>query len=365
MKKKKILIAGLFACIMLMVPLTSVTSAIDKPTEQEPLTDEIEAKDFLLETIVEIANNPDVKELLEQVDSELFEITVQICELDSIQNYTILITHQQLEELNNLIDNVENQLDNANSIEECKSIYESAVLSLNNIGVLPDELSVEEYQQLVTDINGNQRLLDLINRLNKQVSGNDYAENFLCLIAGQTNYTFIIGPSAIASIILGFGAFLGIILMTASLEGLDLFFHYTKIGKFLYERNPNLIESIMSTIYGAFLITAFSSVILSFMPHLQPFKMISFIGLGVQTGNPDWHNVRHYPANGWLFTIGINGIQYSEGPFYGQLSEFLILPLELVYYIGVLGFTGIKIGTILTDTFYIGTALKVAIGPDC
>ena len=74
--KKNSVIGVSFAVVGLFV-LASFTSVVGvqivESSNQEVKNDEIDQKELLLEAIVEIANNPEVKELLEQVDYELFD----------------------------------------------------------------------------------------------------------------------------------------------------------------------------------------------------------------------------------------------------------------------------------------------------
>jgi hypothetical protein len=134
--------------------------------------------------------------------------------------------------------------------------------------------------------------------------------NILCLIAGITDCTWFIGPIMWSVLILLFKI----------------------IGEVLY----------------LFLLSLFIpySIFLTFFP--MAFGYNIYFGAGS-------------PANGWLSTIGLNGIKSWKGPFFGNIT--LLKLIEWLENLGVVGFTGIKIyfqpgGQI---GFYFGSALWVKI----
>ena len=71
--KQRIICKGLaVAAIVLFLGLAVQPSiAVQSETEIE-----IEPKDYLFQTIIDIANNPDVKELIEQYDNDLFKVNI-------------------------------------------------------------------------------------------------------------------------------------------------------------------------------------------------------------------------------------------------------------------------------------------------
>ncbi|MBU1941592.1 MAG: hypothetical protein KKC68_07435, partial [Candidatus Thermoplasmatota archaeon] len=87
------------------------------------------------------------------------------------------------------------------------------------------------------------------------------------------------------------------------------------------------------------------------------------VGLGVY--NPLWDET--YYAQGWINTIGLNGVKKWEGTLKGNLSisHRLILHHPSIstglyeIYEGINGFKGLKIGR--SNTFFIGFARQVKI----
>jgi hypothetical protein len=83
-------------------------------------------------------------------DSELVKFPVCICRPDGIENYEVFITHQQVEYLDNLIDDFKQKLKDIETLEETSILFNDTISSMYEIGVIPNEISIEEAQQLVT-----------------------------------------------------------------------------------------------------------------------------------------------------------------------------------------------------------------------
>jgi hypothetical protein len=83
-------------------------------------------------------------------DSELVEITVQFYEINKTYNHTLMLTQQQAEELELLINNTKTVLDAADNSEETETIFKDTVSSLNELNLLTNGMNVEKVQRLVT-----------------------------------------------------------------------------------------------------------------------------------------------------------------------------------------------------------------------
>jgi hypothetical protein len=121
------------------------------------------------------------------------------------------------------------------------------------------------------------------------------------------------------------------------------------------------LRSIPEKLYAPIII---ANLLITFCAIITPVALGQIIGLGVginAAGNET-------PAQGWLFTQGLNKGKYWSGPFSGALPIAEIIdvlnPLNTyVSYPGILGFTGLKITT-LTGTKLLGSALWVKIRPE-
>ena len=127
--------------------------------------------------------------------SELIEITVEICKLNGVHENTVMLTSEQTEELENLINNFEIELDDTDSIDETEAIFKDTIVSLNELKLLPNSIVIEDAQHLVTGKEQNPIIVKILERYysnNKKSLDNN--ENTLCLIAGFTSHTYFLGP---------------------------------------------------------------------------------------------------------------------------------------------------------------------------
>ena len=94
-----------------------------------------------------------------------------------------------------------------------------------------------------------------------------------------------------------------------------------------------------------------------------PVKLLSDIDYGKVVFNP---GIMYFPASGWIFTDGLNGIITWNNSFYGQYGSVgTIWPdADAWWYRGAIGFTGISITYGFQSHFTLGTALRVKLGPN-
>jgi hypothetical protein len=283
---------------------------------------------------------------IESFNSELGEITVQFYETDRTYNHTVMLTKEQAEELDNLITDFEIKLNNAYNKIESEAIYKDTVVSLNDYGILPEEMSVERAQRLVTGKEHNPRVVKLFERWykrNHEKMGDN--ENILCLIAGNN--------------IDGFDSLIGrrVIIISKSLRNsLMMTLHnlsqkYPKLRDFIY-KIVGLIDSLC-------------------FKFIQPFKVGFELFFGEKSIKRGVTN--YFPCSGEIITLGLNGITHYKGDFYGQLP---LLPVLMIhsnifieyYYSGAVGYTGISLR--LRDPeqfpyyFLLGSALWFKIGEE-
>jgi len=251
----------------------------------------------------------------------LVVVLVQTCNVNGVQNHTKYLTREQVQQLKNLFDNVYKKLDNCKNREEANEIFKDIVLSINDLDLLPEDMTVEQAQKLVTGGEQNPKVMKLLERwYNNHKTSLDDNENVLCFMAGTTNETFFCGP---------------VFSLLNSLSHRLLLSFLFLIG-FLYPLN-----------------------VLPFA-----FWNIFPLNLGYEVGIGSvfrWAYNSYYPAYGQVHTIGLNGYKSWNDSFWGNLS---IAPIEFErdYLPGVFGFTGLDF--VLDDEFthfYFGFALNVKI----
>jgi hypothetical protein len=271
---------------------------------------------------------------IESDDSELVEITVEIFEVNRVQEYTVMLTKEQAEELELLINNTKTELDAADNSDETENIFMNTVVSLNELGLLPKGMSVKEAQRLVTGKEQNPRVVKLLEEYySKNQKSLDYDRNILCLIAGETINTVFIGPFA----------------LLCGLRVALLLLRQSEFLRWLKNINPEL-WSWLSVNFGEFGFELFCKRMglwIAFGAGLNflPLKIGAYIYYGwFRNYGHHWYPV-DIPAEGWVITNGLSGKKEWSGDFYGD----------------VVGFTGIKIIRDLLDFYYLGAALRVKI----
>ena len=246
----------------------------------------------------------------ETLDSELVEITMEVCGLSGQTPKTIQLTREQAEKVERLFDEIKIKLNNVETRVEKVKIFNEAIVELDKYGLLVG-LDVELAKQMVT--------------WRFQNSGNR-----MCLIVGRTSETTFYGP--------------GLTILSQIILNLPLYYIKDLYKAFLY-------------FYQIFNIC----------------RPINFFGFGhtICMGRYLIDDVsggsRHSPASGWITTFGLNGLQRWNGSMYGNLS---LSNFERYYglsgtidYPGIAGFIGLKIDLnwLETNWFYLGSALKVEI----
>jgi len=245
------------------------------------------------------------------IESELVEITTEVCGINGVKPNTVSLSKEDAEE--KLIDDIERRLDNVETREETVEIFNEAVVELDKYGLLGG-LSVKQAQRLVTG--GYQNLLV------KRIFGNifhkyiDNFDNVICLISGETSETRFIRP--ILRFLYGMMSIVPVIL-------LPMF----------------MIIGLIDIYFGN---TVFS-----------PLK----IGGCIAFGSYDYYRPSYTGAKGWLHTNGMSGIKDWEGSFRGLISSFH--HIDHIVYVGVVGFIGIKLFKEFDSYYYLGSALGVKV----
>jgi len=237
------------------------------------------------------------------IQSDFVEFTTEVCSLNGGKQ-TVKLTQQQADEVESLFDSIREQLNTSESREQAEKIFKDAVVELDKYGLLGG-LSIKQAQKLVSGGYNNPRMEEF---LEKTRMGLRVKRNFFCLLAGNTDNTI-------------FNGFLSNLLLVLS---------FLFIG------------------FDVFVLLWMSSYYFS---NFFPISVGHTISLGV-------HNVQWtYPANGWVYTIGIIGVRQWEGDIIGDIRQGILDDL-----IGITGFIGIKINdNIDSDEFYMGFALRVKI----
>jgi len=275
---------------------------------------------------------------------EFLEISVDIYGPYGTDSHKVSLSEEDVDRIDALFDEIKNRLDNATTRGETADIFNDVVVSLDKLDLLRN-LIVEEAQQLVTGRFHDKPPISILDNLySKHLDVFDDNHNFLCLIAGETNRTIIPG-----------------VLFTANyLSSLA----FASLSYLCYVNGLTFLEGIFNMLLMTFFIPASLLFRMSVIFSL-PLCVGSFVTFGYRTSDPVQNH--YYPSEGWVWTNGLNGIKEWNGTFVGDIWFFnSYYPPEVTkYYVGAVGFTGIKIGGGLNrDAFFLGTTLQVGFDTD-
>jgi len=130
-------------------------------------------------------------------DDTLFEYNFEICGLETTQEYTIMLNNNQIEEFNLLIDEVNNELIDAETKDESVKIFRNAVIKIDEIGLFPDDFSVKQAQELIDSLNFDKCIKSLpigpIYKNQEKLPIVEDKENFDCYIIGSAQMSRFFG----------------------------------------------------------------------------------------------------------------------------------------------------------------------------
>ena len=303
------------------------------------------------------------------IDSELVEITTEVCGINGVTPNTVLLSKEDAEKVEQLFDSIRERLNATETREESEQIFKETVVELDKYGLLGG-LSIKQAQRLVTGKYHNSRTINLPEKSFKKRPLNfDENENVFCLIAGDAKNSLSFGtmPIVIASLGLAVLRLISIILIQeffwVPLAYILLLLTY--IFPDLYPFLDYFFNTFLDSFYY---ITVIPFILLAIVAYLFPLKLLSSVfGFGLVIMHPDYNEF--IPAKGWLYSIGLNGIKNWNGSFYGQYSSFFgFPPFVSYYYSGASYFTGINIMGISNEATmnskFLGVALSVKIGPE-
>jgi len=283
---------------------------------------------FISVALAPTINASVVKEELVEFDIEFYGIG---------KKHTVSLTQQEAEEVEQLFDDIEQRLSDVETREEAEVIFNDAIVELDKLGLFiglnnKQIKKISNYKHINEEFKGN---------LNKNpVTLNDNSNSF-CMLVGKADNTKY--PDILSFLFLGFG------------------FINTFSIVLIYELFPDLYESIISIFPFLENVMEFITFFPILWATLKPFRL-----LGIITFGRSWVElsetlpIYHRPSNGWIFTSGLNGIKEWNGSFYGSIGK--IGGSLGSYYLGVIGFTGIKISQGYSGKIYfLGNALRVNI----
>ena len=273
-----------------------------------------------------------------------YEYIIEITKENKVITYSVFLTEEQANDLDILIDSMHSKLNNSKSNDNTINIFYDAVDSFNNLGIFPDNISINEIKQLVT---GENRDLDKIRF--KEEMGNGF-ENRLCFVSSYTTNGYFLDSLNLGPIILvALLAFIPLAAYASFMDFLELTFNLSKFK----------LLTMLFMIPWCILITPLILSVLSIFS-FEPVSIGSLITYGryvPQILEPQYQE--YFPSYGWIYTCGLNGMKSYSGYFYGMLIK--IPAIFMLFYSGIVGFTGISIRKPDKSVFRLGFGLHVKI----
>ena len=249
-----------------------------------------------------------------QIKDGSTEVTVEVYGIKDFKNTTFNLTNKESERLNSIITSYKNKMETANSLKESEYILNNTLDNLTNLGLI-NGMEIKDSIKTAKEIYEN-----IGYKTDEQSTfEDDVTINYLVFIALRANAAYFM-PSYIS-----------------------ILYHYIMNYEYYQEHHP-IFAKICESILSIFLFIAeyFSSVatylilLLVVWSHfINPFPIgyaVSFLGTDITD-------------TGWVYAVGLKGIQGIKGKYRGALA----------------GFTGLRI-FIDSDYYMVGLALASALG---
>jgi hypothetical protein len=265
-------------------------------------------------------------------------ITIQANDITRDYTSMILLTQQQVREIQQVFNELKNRLSSVDSMEETQQIFNDTLVSLSSYNLLPTSMTIEQAKRLVSSINQNQKLIPLHQNISTKFKADTKTgtiQNTCCYIAGNTSNT-----------------------------------HFTKLAKRIAHRLVTIMDYSTGNAPLLKVTTALWVVINQISKITQKilYQNGFHYGVCIYFGNyhyypyPNWL----FPAQGWISTNGINGKQNISGSFWGQKMTSGWQPQDDWYmnhsWRGCMGFTGLITYIGSDSAYYLGSALQVHVG---
>ena len=131
------------------------------------------------------------KHSVEFIDKKI-PVTLEVYRNDDIITHTVPISQNKLSKFMLVFKDIKQRIENITTKEETINIFNDAVIELDNFGLFPDTITIEEVQHM---INNYYKIEESKIILNKNNSG-DYGKNLFCFLAGESE-CMVFGPISI------------------------------------------------------------------------------------------------------------------------------------------------------------------------
>ena len=253
-------------------------------------------------------------------NEELEEVVIELVSINDSTEASVIIPKKAVEDIDNLFESIKTELDNSQTIEDSIEIFNNALIKLENFGLLKDINSDQAQRLFFRNCHDGLKNRILQGSLKKLGLLHDNI-SCLCRIVGKATDTFFCRFSLIYLMSLPY--------MDIPPLPLPIFFLVLIFWGFTY---ASIIPWIVCSLFN--------------------FGLREFISFGHL--EPAGYGFYPVPSKGWIRTRGLFGEKNTSGELLGKLPYF---PL----FIGVIGFTGIKIKLKEGYSYFLGFANLVMV----
>lgn len=124
-------------------------------------------------------------------DNERVNVTIEACGIKGVEPRTVSLTTDEINTVKQLLHNLQSKVNNAKTNEEVLTVFNEAVVALDQYGLLPQGMTVHDAQMLVTgkSLNNNK-----MKSLNKLPDNSSEKWNLLCFTMGTVPLSMYITP---------------------------------------------------------------------------------------------------------------------------------------------------------------------------
>jgi len=113
---------------------------------------------------------------------ELVDFDVEFCGLGN--KHTVQLTQQEADEVELLFGEIHERLNEVETREEAEEIFKKAAMELNQYGLLPKGMSIEQTQKLVAGEYSKDKGLPIFEKVSHENSIQENQDNFFCFVSG-------------------------------------------------------------------------------------------------------------------------------------------------------------------------------------
>ena len=265
----------------------------------------------------------------ETLDGDLVEFSTDICGLHGNKQNKVQLTQEQAEELDRLFKRMKTKLNNYETRETTIKIFRDIIVELGKYGIIEDS-AIQRLQQLIYRWGQHPKTTTSFWKNPTQPIVNEYS-NYFCFISGETTTTKLVG----------------LVERGCSALLYSLFWVYFLSGELFVQIRTFFTKVINFFIEKQFLING------------------GIISFGNRHRSPSPPNqMESYPAEGWIWTQGLNGELSWNGTYYGTVRQ-LRSPIYAyyTYYIGAVGFLGVTLTRDDGKLYILGSTMRLQIAP--